>query len=477
MKITGVFLMAILALLSCKKNFLEREPISNMPSSAFYKTESDMQIALNSAYSTLQSAGQYGEANWQVGEVRSDNTYNWEGAGNFPDAELDQFKQTSSNSILNTMWLDTYRGILMCNIVLDRIVSVSMDDGIKKQFIAEALFLRSLMYFNLARTFGAVPLVIHETVAVNEGYHQGREPVRKVYDQIIADLTIAAANLPTYFTGANVGRATQGAAKALLGKILLTDGQYELSASIFKEVIGSETYHLLPEYADLWKTTNANNPESIFEVQYKKGGTGTGSAYTNFFAPHGSESIVSAVGFAYGKNLPTADLVAAYENGDIRKNASLAESYTRDNQIIYDAYTLKYKDIPFTERDADNNWMVMRYADVLLMYAEAVNETNGGPDNDTYDAVNTVRQRAGLDALTNGMNKGEFALAIEHERQVELAFEGHRWFDLVRTGRALQVMNAHFDGSITIYPYQLLFPIPQRQININPTVIIQNEGY
>src|SRR4029078_10247482 len=107
MKITGVFLMAILALLSCKKNFLEREPISNMPSSAFYKTESDMQIALNSAYSTLQSAGQYGEANWQVGEVRSDNTYNWEGAGNFPDAELDQFKQTSSNSILNTMWLDT----------------------------------------------------------------------------------------------------------------------------------------------------------------------------------------------------------------------------------------------------------------------------------------------------------------------------------------------------------------------------------
>ena len=436
-----------------------------------------MQIALNSAYASLQLAGQYGEANWQVGEVRSDNTYNWEGGGSFPDAELDQFKQSSSNSILNTMWLDAYGGIFLCNLVIDRIVSVSMNDDIKKQITAEALFLRSLMYFNLVRTFGDVPLVIKETVSVQEGYTQGRDAVSKVYDQIISDLTVAAENLPVLFTGLNVGRATQGAAYALLGKVLLSNGRHELSASILKEVIHSGTYHLLPDYADLWRTTNANNAESIFEVQYKKGGTGTGSAYTNFFAPRGSESIVSRIGFAYGKNLPTADLVAAYENGDIRKNASLAETYTRNNQVINDPYTVKYKDIPFAERDADNNWMVLRYAEVLLLYAEALNELNGGPDNEAYKMVNLVRQRAGLDSLANGMSKADFALALEHERQVELAFEGHRWFDLVRTGRALQVMNAHFDGSITIQPYQLLFPIPQRQININPTVIFQNEGY
>jgi hypothetical protein len=469
--------VAVLAFLSCKKSFLEREPISNMPSSAFYKTEADMQIALNSAYSSLQLPGQYGDANWQVGEVRSDNTYNWEGGGSFPDAELDQFKQSSSNSILNTMWLDAYGGIFLCNLVIDRIVSVNMDDGIKKQFTAEALFLRSLMYFNLVRTFGDVPLVLKETVSVQEGYTQGRDAVSKVYDQIVSDLTLATEDLPAFFTGLNVGRVTQGAANALLGKVLLSYGNYELSASVLKKVISSETYHLLPDYADLWRTTNANNAESVFEVQFKKGGTGTGSAYTNFFAPRGSESIVSRVGFAYGKNLPTADLVAAYEIGDIRKDASLAETYTRNNQPVYDPHTVKYKDIPFAERDADNNWVVLRYADVLLMYAEVLNELNGGPDNEAYNMIKLVRQRAGLDSLAYGMSKTDFAMAVEHERQVELAFEGHRWFDLVRTGRALQVMNAHFDGSISLQPYQLLFPIPQRQININPTVIFQNEGY
>jgi hypothetical protein len=477
MKKIVVFVIVAMALGSCKKSFLEREPISNMPSSAFYKSDADMQIALKSAYASLQLAGQYGDANWQVGEVRSDNTYNWEGGGSFPDAELDQFKQSSSNSILNAMWLDTYSGILLCNIVLDRIVTVSMNDDIKKQFTAEALFLRSLMYFNLVRTFGDVPLVLKETVSVQEGYTQGRDAVGKVYDQVISDLTVAAEDLPVLFTGLNVGRATRGAANALLGKVLLTYGKHELSASILNEVIRSGTYHLLPDYADLWKTTNANNEESLFEVQYKKGGTGTGSGYTNFFAPRGSESIVSRTGFAYGKNLPTADLVAAFEIGDIRKNASLAETYTRNNQVIYDPYTVKYKDIPFAERDADNNWVVLRYADVLLMYAEAQNEINGGPDNEAYNSINLVRQRAGLDPLTEGMGKADFAMALEHERQVELAFEGHRWFDLVRTGRALQVMNTHFHGLITLKPYQLLFPVPQRQININPTIIFQNEGY
>ena len=169
--------------------------------------------------------------------------------------------------------------------------------------------------------------------------------------------------------------------------------------------------------------------------------------------------------------------MAAYEIGDIRKNASLAETYTRNNQVIYDPYTIKYKDVPFAERDADNNWVVLRYADILLMYAEVLNEINGGPDYEAYNAINLVRLRAGLDSLSVGMSKTDFAMALEHERQVELAFEGHRWFDLVRTGRALQVMNSHFHGLITLQPYQLLFPIPQRQININPTVIFQNEGY
>jgi hypothetical protein len=462
---------------SCGKKFLDIPPESNIPSTSFYKTAADLELALNSAYASLQAAGQYGTANWQVGEVRSDNTYNWDVAGNFPDAEIDQFKESSSNSILNTMWLDHYHGIFLCNVVIDRIRDVDMDANLKKRFIAEALFLRSLMYFNLVRTFGDVPLALKETASVQEGYAQARQPILNVYNQLIADLELAAENLEIAYAGNNLGRPTRGAAKALLGKMYLTKGDYASAAEALQDVINLNTYSLLPDYADLWKISNANNVESIFEVQFKKGGTSTGSSYNNFFAPYGSESYISTRGFAYGRNLPTQSLIDAFETNDRRKNASLAETYSRNGQDVYSPYTIKFRDDPITERDADNNWVVLRYADVLLMYAEALNEIHSGPDNTAYNMINSVRSRAGLDFLQVGMNKEMFIEALVHERQVELAFEGHRWFDLIRMNRAATVMNQHFNGTITVQPYQLLFPIPQSQININPDVITQNEGY
>ena len=477
MRRTYLLLLACLMLSSCKKDFLNLSPHSNMDISAFYKTANDIRVAVNGAYASLQLDGQYRTANWQVGEVRSDNSYNWEGGGNFPDAEIDQFKESPSNSILNSMWLDTYHGILLCNIILNRIGAVDLEDDLKKQYTGETQFLRALMYFNLVRTFGDIPLVVKETSSVEEGYLQGRAKVVDVYTQIIADLKSAAENLPVSYTEVDVGRATTGAARSLLGKVYLTQGDYASSAAILKEVIDAGTYHLVTNYGDLWKPANANGPESIFEVQYKKGGNGTGSPYTNFFAPRGSELAVTVVGTAYGRNLPTADIIAAYETGDRRKNTSVALSYQLNGQTINDPYTLKYRDVPFVEGDANDNWTVLRYADVLLMYSEALNELNGGPVPDAFLAINNVRVRAGLDALSSSLDKAGFALAVEHERQVELAFEGHRWFDLVRTGRALDIMNAHFHGVITIKPYQLLFPVPQSQVNINPSLIKQNNGY
>jgi starch-binding outer membrane protein, SusD/RagB family len=469
--------LACMALFSCKKEFLDLSPVSNANVQAFYRNANDMQVALNAAYASLITGGEYTNANWQVGEVRSDNTLNWEGGGNLPDAEVDLFKESSANSIINSMWLDTYHGILLSNIVIGRIENVEMSAELKKQFVAESKFLRALQYFNLVRTFGDVPLVLQETDNVQEGYQQGRVPVAKVYDQIVTDLTQAAAELPVSFSGANIGRATSGAAKSLLGKVLLTKGDYAGAAAILKEVIDAGNYHLLSNYADLYKPQNANNTESIFEVQYKKGGTGTGSSFHNQFAPRNSDLAVTIVGFAGGKNLPTADLVAAYEAGDLRKDLSLKETYKLNGQTIRDPYTIKYSDLPFLDGDADDNWIVLRYADVMLMYAEALNEVKNGPTTEAYDMVNAIRQRASLSPLPGGLSKNQFANAVAHERQVELAFEGHRWFDLLRTGKALEVMNAHFHGTITVKPYQLLFPVPQSQININPTVILQNPGY
>jgi len=477
MKLNTIILGSLCLLASGCSGFLDLAPIDATNVSNFYRNASDMQAAVTAAYGMLANNGEYGYAYYNVAEVRSDNTMNWEGGGNLPDAELDQFKMASTNEIIRIMWVDTYRGILAANTVLDHIGGAQMDDALRQRFIGEARFLRALQYFNLVRTFGDVPLVLSETKSVDEGYSQPRVAKSEVYAQIIADLTDAEQKLPVSYAGNDIGRATRGAASALLGKVYLTAGDFTKAKDKLKEVIDAGTYKLLDDYAALWPVANANNQESLFEVQFKKGGTGTGSSFYNNFAPRNSGSSVIKVGFAGGRNLPTADLIAAYEPGDYRKNVSLALGYT-DNvtgKYVADPYTLKFQDTPFTDGDADNNWPVLRYADVLLMYAEAVNAV-GGPVAEAYDAINAVRKRAKLAALPTGLSKSAFALAVEHERQVELAFEGHRWFDLVRTRRAVPVMNQHFKAPV-VQEFNAVFPVPQTQIDINPDGIRQNPGY
>ncbi|MGV3504027.1 MAG: RagB/SusD family nutrient uptake outer membrane protein [Adhaeribacter sp.] len=474
-----IFILGLVSLLAgaCSDDFLDKAPLSNANVQNFYRDGKDMEVAVNAAYATLTLEGQYRYANWQVGEVRSDNTWNVEVGGNLPDAELDLFKTSASNSIVNVSWNDHYRGILLCNVVLDRIGAVTMDPALKSRFEGEVKFLRGLMYFNLVRIFGDVPLVLHETKSVEEGYAQVRVAAAQVYDQIVKDLDEASQVLPEKYTGKDIGRATKGAALALLGKVYLTRKDYPAAAARLKQVIDQGTYQLVPVYANLWGPANDNNIESLFEVQFKKGATGTGSSFYSQFAPLNSETAVTGLGFPSGRNLPTPDLVSAYEPGDLRKASSLAESYVKNGVTVPDPYTLKFRDQPFAAGDADNNWPVLRYADVLLLYAEALNEINQGPTQEAYDLVNAIRRRGDLDPLPSGMNQAAFFAALQQERRVELAFEGHRWFDLVRTGRAVTVMNQHFQGLVTVDAHHLVFPVPQAQVNVNPKGIPQNPGY
>ena len=476
---------AALGLTGCKKDFIELAPVSQNNVVNFYKTADDMKIAVNAAYGALQYSGQYFSAMHEIAEVRSDNTGILDVQTGLNVVEIDIFTNRSNNTLLNNMWNDHYRGIQQCNIVVDRIAAISMDATLKDRYIGEVKFLRALMYFNMVRTFGDLPLVIKEIKNPEEGYAYTREPVEVVYAQIIEDLKEAETKLPAIYTGTDIGRATSGAAKALLGKVYLTRKDFTQAAAKLKELIdGTATskYMLLASYEDIFKVTNENHRESIFEVQFKKGGTGEGSPFNNQFAPRSSGTIVSKVGAGLGYNIPTQDMEDAYEAGDLRKDISMASGYMNGTSFVESKYIKKYLDVPFQANDADNNWPVLRYADVLLMYAEALNEQGYVADGPAFGYLNLVRQRAGLADKTSVnaepslqiADQAAFRLAIEQERRVELAFENHRWFDLVRTDRAIAVMAEH---GITIQAYQLLYPIPQSQIDINPEMIHQNPGY
>ncbi|MBC7891604.1 MAG: RagB/SusD family nutrient uptake outer membrane protein [Sphingobacteriaceae bacterium] len=465
-----------LSLTACKDKFLDLAPISQANTSSFFKTQSDLLNALSGAYGALQFAGQYGQL-YVVAEIPSDDTSPVLSGSVTDQDEFDKFYLRTTNPFLATRWADGYRGIYRCNTVIDRTAGVTMDEALKARLVGEAKFLRALMYFNLVRVFGDVPLVLKEISDPAEGYEFARAPVAEVYAQIIKDLTDADAALPASYTGANVGRATKGAAKGLLGKVYLTQKNYAGAVAKLKEVVDAATYDLLPNYADLFKTANKNSKESIFEVQYKKGAIGEGSNFGNTYAPENSGNAVIQFGGG-GNNQPTVDLINSYEAGDVRRDVSLATSYVNAGGTKIDyRYVRKYLDAPLTNGDAEDNGYVLRYADVLLLYAEALNES--GQTAQALPLLNRVRQRAKL-ADKTGLTQAETRLAIEQERRVELAFEGHRWFDLVRTGRAIPVLNAKAAAigiKAQLGENNLVFPVPQSQVDINVSKIKQNTGY
>jgi len=465
-----------LNLSSCKEQFLDLSPIAQANSNTFYRTSSDMLTALNGAYGALQFNGQYGQ-NYIFAEVPSDDTTPVLSGSVTDQDEYDKFYLRTTNPFLAARWSDGYRGIYRANTVIDRVGGVAMDETLKKRVSGEAKFLRALMYFNLVRAFGDVPLVVKEIIDPSEGYGYGRAPVAEVYAQIIKDLTDAEGALPERYTGADVGRATRGAAKSLLGKVYMTQRKYAEATAKLKEVIDANTYDLLPNYADLFKPANKNSKESIFEVQYKKGSLGEGSNFSNVYAPENSGNSVIQFGGG-GNNRPTPDLESAYEAGDPRKDLSFASSYVNAAGRKVDYYFIrKYADAPTTNGDAEDNFYVLRYADVLLLYAEALNET--GKTAEALPFLNRVRKRVGLTDKT-ALSQATLRLALEQERRVELAFEGHRWFDLVRTGRALPVLQAKaatIGIKTNLTENNLIFPVPQSQIDINPEKIKQNPGY
>lgn len=474
---------------SCDDKLLELAPVSDINSENFYSNQQDMVNAVNAAYAGLRLTGLFNQGLYYLSEMRSDNTFaSWVPGNSFDTESIYYFTVIPSNGFVNSLWNDAYAAILRCNVVLDRIDVVDMDQTFKEQLKGEVRFLRALEYFYLVQLFGDVPLVVKE-ISVQEAYELGRTPAQEVYNQIIEDLKFAEGVLPPSYADSDIGRVTSGAAKGILAKVYLTLKNYAEAKTKLEEVIDSKRYQLLPDYAQLWDLKHENSSESLFEIQYKKGGTGTGSPFANAFAPRGSGQVVVPVGGTGSVNSPTVDMANAYETEDLRKDISMESGFVnKDGEFFPYMYPKKYLDVPFIDGDADNNWPVLRYADVLLMYAEVLNEITFEPDGRAFDLLNQIRERAGLEFKTSthedaGLritNQQEFRLAMEQERRVELAFENHRWFDLLRTGRALEVMNAKreiLNIPSEVPEYQLLYPIPLQVIDNNPSVIHQNLGY
>lgn len=462
MKNIIIVFLSMVVLSSCSSDFTDLAPISNRNEADFYNTENDFISAINASYAGLQDNGVYGRGYWTMFEMRSDNTDQGPDATGLARvyAEINAFTEDPLNEQITAAWMGSYAVIANCNVILDRIDAIQMNADVKNRIIGEALFLRSLMYYHLAVAYGNIPL---QLTPFTVGDELTQVDATTVLNQISADLALAESNLSVSYSVGDKGRATKGAAATLLAKVLLTLNKKSEAEVALRRIRTSYGYELVSDYANLWGQANENNKESIFEVEFMSGGIGQGSSFTNDFSPNA----FLQTGQGFGRNRPTDALVAAYAPDDLRLDPSLGTTYVNAaGATVVAKYIKKYWSDPPTENDADNNFVVFRYADVLLMLAEALGESP-----EAYELINEVRTRAGL-ADIDASTPGTFAEKLLHERQVELAFENHRWPDIKRFGVAAKKIN-EAEPFIAESSVRSLFYIPQREMDIN-TGFIQN---
>jgi tetratricopeptide (TPR) repeat protein len=477
MKKYCIFILAMVLMAACS-DFLELEPEHQISENSFYRNANDFETALIGSYSGLQNL--HNTALVYLGELTTDNTEIQWTSPTVSEVELDEVNFTPANGFLNSVWNISFTTVSRSNNILSRLEGVVLGEEIRNRLRGEALFLRAYGYFNLVRTFGSVPIVdvAFRGPAEIADFDMARKPEDEVYHLIEQDL-IQAATLLEGADGLGKSRASTGAAKTLLGKVYLTKQEYGQAETILKEVIDSDTYSLVDDYHSLFTNGNDDLSESIFEIKFMSGNLGVGNNFSSIFTPARFDmDIFPNQMQGSGRILPTPEMAGAYETGDLRRAVSIGDSVLLvTGNYEKELHGLKFVD--FTtgiQGDGGINFTALRYADVLLMYAEALNQN--GTQEEALNYLNRVRDRAGLDDLS-GLSMNELAGALEQERRVEFFLEGHRWFDLVRTGRLLPVMNGYFNRNnmnFIVEEHNLIMPIPLREIDINPN-LGQNPGY
>ncbi|MBR5563886.1 MAG: RagB/SusD family nutrient uptake outer membrane protein [Bacteroidales bacterium] len=454
MKLKSIIALAVLSfgLISCTEKFFEQYPSNSITEGNFYQTESDFNQGVYACYAKLKT-----QSGFHITELahRSDECILRSMAVSTQDRyDIGHFAENSSNAIMKNIWDAWYNGIYRCNDVLDHMPAEV--EGKMAQYKAEALFLRSWWYFNLYRCFGGVPIATKvETPADSKLIPRCTE--EQMYQRLVEDLTYAAANLPAT-RSAEVARVTTIAAQALLGKVYLTFGKYAEAEAILAEAMKDTNYGLMTTTADAFDIANkgAKNKEFIFILYYNKSND-NGHGYWYSASTSVKEDIQN----------PTAEFKAIYDQAKDNR-FTLIDDYVKISGSVYamkkwnDTYDATYTD------QVGNDYPHLRYADVVLMYAEALAQQGRVSDACTY--LNKTRQRAGLEAYTTS-DKAAFIRELAAERGREFALEGQRWFDLVRLGLAEEILGADQN--------HLVFPIPNAQIEIvnDNSILWQNPGF
>ena len=464
---------------SCNDNeFLDVKPSTETPEQALSSPTAATEL-VNAIYNKLLGWS-ISSFSWNgVTSITSDDADKGSDPGDTgTDKDLmDNLTFTSTSLSFNEIWEGNYQGIARANQALKYLPDLSIDETLKNRLIGESKFLRALFYFRLVRMYGGVPLIksvpnIQNQDDINAA--NTRASKQEVYDFIMADLSDAIQVLPTEYGASDLGRATKGAALTLLAKVNMYQGNWQEVYDLTNQVMALGIYSLTPDYEDIWKEIGENNSESIFEIQAR--GETPNLGVEGYFVSQGARG---AGGWGWGFNTPSEDLAKAYETGDLRRDATiifrgetlwdgLVVAETVANQMYNQkAYVSKTEETyNGDDWNANKNIRILRYADVLLMNSEAALHVGG----DAATPLNSVRHRAGL-----GDAPVVDEMAVWKERRVELAFEHDRWFDLIRQGRAGEVMRAV--GKNFVDGKHELFPIPQTQIDLSGGLMNQNPGY
>ncbi|HEY0896015.1 MAG TPA: RagB/SusD family nutrient uptake outer membrane protein [Sphingobacteriaceae bacterium] len=478
-----VVLAGALLGVSCQKDFLDVDPQGQQPSQQFFQTQEDATKAVSAMYANLREWRQVAFAAIAVESMGSDEAEKGSTPG---DASFfnnfDNFTHTATEGQLNDFWTGQYQQINLANQVLDNIPAIEMDESLKARYLAEAKFLRAYAYFRLVRAFGGVPLRMHLPKDPSE-YNIPRNSAEEVYAAVEQDLTEAAAVLPQSYGPADIGRATKGAALALHAKVAMYQKKWQEVFDLTNQVRGMG-YSLYPDFQRSFRIAAENNQESVFEIQAATLTGIEGASNSQYSQVQGVRGVT---GGGWGFNVPTETLANAFEPGDPRRDATIifrgettpqgdAVPATGDNPRYNEKSYVPFS-TPFRQNEGEEqNIRVIRFAEVLLMNAEAANEL--GNTDQALASLEEVRARARgnnpniLPAVTT-RDQAELRLAIWHERRVELAMEFDRFFDVIRQGRGAEVFGPK---GFTAGKNELM-PIPQTEIDLSAGVLTQNPGY